>query len=68
MNTSKYIFNGHVEAKMKPVEPRFATSCLICGEDILVLDFELDQPKICEKCKAAVMHMRKIVFGEGKSK
>ena len=68
MNTSKYIFNGHVEAKMKPVEPRFATSCLICDEDIPVWDFELGQPKICEKCKTTVMKMRKLVFDEGKSK
>lgn len=48
---SKFIFNEHVE-------PQYATDCLICGEDVPVHDFDLGHPKICEKCKAAVMKMR----------
>lgn len=66
---SKFVFDGHtIEAKMRPVEPRFATSCLICDGDIPVHDFDLGTPKICEKCKAAVIHMRKLVFGEDVNK
>ena len=45
----------------------FATSCLICNESIPLDDFEIARikygrdiaPKICDKCKNAVMQMRK---------
>ena len=46
------------EGSMDIAEPVFATRCLICDEDIPVCVFELGMPKICEKCKAAVMRMR----------
>lgn len=76
----KYVIQGKLdpvtvqklhESRMKvaTVEdalPRYATHCLICNEDVPVYDGELGQPKICEKCKTAVMRMRKLVFGEGK--
>ena len=33
------------------------TPCLICGETV-VIQYYCDVPKICDKCKAAVMVMR----------
>lgn len=36
----------------------FVTSCLICGEDVLISMWH-GGPKICDKCKAAIMHVRK---------
>ena len=45
----------------------FGISCLICGESVLLDAFEVERlnhgrdiaPKICDKCKNAVMQMRK---------
>lgn len=34
-----------------------STSCLICGEPV-PMENPRDYPKICEKCKKAVMHVR----------
>ena len=38
-----------------------ATSCLVCGEDVLVYGYEAEHGcyKICDKCKQAVIKMRK---------
>ena len=33
------------------------TPCLICGEGVPVFSYEIS-PKICEKCKVAVMKVR----------
>ena len=35
-----------------------STSCLICGESVL-MENPRDYPKICEKCKEAVMFVRR---------
>lgn len=38
-----------------------ATSCLICGEDVPVYGYEAEHGcyKICDKCKQAVIEVRK---------
>lgn len=36
---------------------KIATACLICGGAVPVW-FHCDTPKICDKCKAAVMKVR----------
>ena len=46
--TTRYVSN---------ITPR-ATPCLICGEDVPVMHLH-DTPKICDKCKDAVMKLRK---------
>lgn len=43
------------DLEMQAVE--IETPCLICGEGVPVFDFG-NAPKICEKCKAAVMKVR----------
>ena len=35
----------------------YGTYCLICGEEVVMLH-KNDAPKICDKCKSAVMKMR----------
>ena len=35
----------------------YGTNCLICGETVLIEHIR-DVPKICAKCKAAVMKVR----------
>ena len=37
---------------------RIATRCLICEEPVFIPDWS-ERPKICDKCKEAVMSMRK---------
>ena len=57
----KVITNVH-----STVESHFSVSCIICGESVeLTQDEELMLkngisvgPKVCEKCKQAVLHMR----------
>ena len=34
------------------------TKCLICGEDIIIDDFDPHTAVVCEKCKKAVLYMR----------
>ena len=39
-----------------------ATNCIICGEEIILSDknnLVYDRYKICDKCRAAIMAMRK---------
>lgn len=43
-----------------------ATSCLICGESVPISHAK-DYPKICDKCKKAVMKMRERLL-KGKEK
>ena len=43
-----------------------ATSCLICGESVPI-SHSKDYPKICDKCKKAVMKMRERLL-KGKEK
>ena len=43
-----------------------ATSCLICGESVPI-SHSKDSPKICDKCKKAVMKMRERLL-KGKEK
>lgn len=41
------------------IEPvGFATPCLVCGEDV-PCDIYCATGKICDKCKEAIMHVRK---------
>ena len=40
-------------------EPQFATTCLICKEETLVPWINTSTVLICDKCRAAVMRMRK---------
>ena len=49
---SKLISKGTISERNE-----IGTPCLICGESVLVGWYDF-QPKICEKCKAAVMKMR----------
>lgn len=39
------------------VEPLWKVACLICGEGVPVAHYT-QGPRICEKCKAAVMKVR----------
>ena len=34
-------------------------ACLICGECVKLSEHEESQPKVCDKCKHAIMHIRK---------
>lgn len=43
--------------RMEAVNIGIETPCLICGESVLVFG-GIYAPKICEKCKAAVMKVR----------
>ena len=45
-----------------------ATSCLICGEDVLVYGYEAEHGcyKVCNKCKQAVKKMRETIEHEDK--
>jgi len=43
--------------KTESVESNIKTPCLICGEGVPVFG-SCYAPKICEKCKAAVMKVR----------
>ena len=37
----------------------YATCCLICGEVVATVPYlEISQPRVCDKCKAAVMKAR----------
>ena len=38
-------------------ECSIGTLCLVCGESVPIFDYK-DVPKICDKCKAAIMAMR----------
>lgn len=40
-------------------EPVFGNACLICGETMPVWGFSDDRLIVCDKCKAAVMAVRK---------
>ena len=46
-----------VSMKIEAVQNNIGTPCLICGEAVPVL-YNCYSPKICEKCKAAVMKAR----------
>jgi hypothetical protein len=46
-----------VSAKIEDVKCSIETPCLICGEGVPVFG-SYYTPKICEKCKAAVMKVR----------
>ena len=39
------------------------TLCLVCGESVPIFDHR-DIPKICDKCKVAIMAMREQMDGE----
>jgi hypothetical protein len=41
-----------------------ATRCLICGEFVEIESVH-EAPKVCDKCKAAVMKMRSSMESEG---
>lgn len=42
---------------VKITDVKIGTACLICGESVIL--HEEIGPKICEKCKAAVMQVRR---------
>lgn len=42
----------------KYVEPMIGTPCLVCDEDVVIFNHK-DAPKICDKCRAAILAMRK---------
>lgn len=46
--------------KDTPTEICVATSCLICGESVVVSLFD-NHSKICEKCRKAVLKLRKML-------
>lgn len=49
-----------VTVKASNVSPiHYAVSCLICGETIRYIEHPANIPEICDKCKAAVMAVRK---------
>lgn len=50
---------------VKPIETNIGTACLVCGESVILTKNELmaiehrhDIYKICDKCKAAILHIR----------
>lgn len=49
--------NDFVSVKIDAVQYNIETPCLICGEGVPVFG-NIYAPKICEKCKAAVMKVR----------
>lgn len=53
-------FMEEIEVREKMINPLggIATNCLICGEGVAMKNIN-DTPKICDKCKAAVMKVRK---------
>ena len=36
-----------------------STECIICGEDIIVGPYKDGKAKVCDKCRNAVLKMRK---------
>lgn len=52
---------------VSPVVPISAITCLVCGESVELSEAEMNrlqchlpiQPKICKKCKDAIMEVRK---------
>lgn len=42
------------------------TPCLICGDSVKI-QYPNETPKICDKCKAAVMAMREKMYGGKKN-
>ena len=49
--------------KDAPIEMCMVTSCLICGESVPVSMWE-NHSKICDKCKKAVLKLRKMLEDE----
>ena len=49
--------------KNAPIEMCMVTSCLICGEPVPVSMRE-NHSKICDKCKKAILKLRKMMEGE----
>lgn len=54
MSTEKW----GVKASGDYIEVALATHCLICGESVPASSINY-VPKVCDKCKAAVMKIRK---------
>lgn len=50
-------YSKHIKTK-EPSIIETAVPCLICGEDIISTGISY-APKVCDKCKAAVMKVRK---------
>lgn len=51
--------NNTILRKSLTAESGLAKGCLICGESVVVKDlFRINEPVICDKCKAAVMKIR----------
>ena len=60
VETRTIIVNG--ESYEMP-KVNLAISCLICGESVPISHVK-DSPKICDKCKKAVMKMRERLIKE----
>ena len=74
MSGSVSMIDGHIDEVLKAVntrttevkegEFRIETTCLICKESIEVFGF-YETNKVCEKCRAAVMQVRRRIGLEG---
>lgn len=42
---------------IEAVETHLGTPCMVCGESVPIFN-PREAPKICDKCKAAIMKMR----------
>ena len=49
--------------KVAPIEMCMVTSCLICGESVPVSMWD-NHSKICDKCKKAILKLRKMMEDE----
>ena len=47
-----------------PKKLNIRTNCLICGEPVLMTHMG-DDPKICDKCKEAILKMREFMEEKG---
>ena len=53
---------GTIKIESNVTYESVATTCKICGEEIILRDYNnivYDRFQICDKCKAAIMAMRK---------
>ncbi len=60
MDNTTAIFNA------KYIKPRIAVECIVCGESVTLDEWEVSRldyglpihSKVCDKCRAAILHMR----------
>jgi hypothetical protein len=54
--------SGYINTDCEPVT-QFVTSCIICGEGVVVSAWN-NGPKVCEDCKKAIAYAKKLMEKE----